>query len=110
MTTRDDIRAFVMSAFYAPQGLSDEASLLDAGILDSTGMLEVIAFIEENYAIRVADEDLRAENFGSIAKISAYVERCLRDLDENPASGPRTVPEIGGGGGVGSGGPISAAG
>jgi acyl carrier protein len=109
MTIREDIRAFVMSTFYAPLGLSDEASLLDNGIIDSTGLIEVIAFIEESYAVRVGDSDLRPENFGSVAKISAYVERCLRDAV--PASGPRTLPRIDADDDdAGRGGPASAVG
>jgi acyl carrier protein len=71
------VRQFVLSNFYIPDAtvLSDEASLLDHGIIDSTGVLEVIAFIERTFEIRVDDEEVVPENLDSVARISAYVQR-----------------------------------
>ena len=51
------------------------ASLLDHGVIDSTGVLEVIAFIERRFEIRVDDEEILPENLDSVARISAYVQR-----------------------------------
>jgi acyl carrier protein len=71
------IRQFITSNFYvAPDAdLADDASLLDHGIIDSTGVLEVIAFLEDTFGIKVADEDLIPENLDSIGRIAAFVER-----------------------------------
>jgi len=71
------VREFVLSNFYVPDTtvLSDEASLLDHGVIDSTGVLEVIAFIERRFEIRVDDEEILPENLDSVARISAYVQR-----------------------------------
>jgi acyl carrier protein len=71
------VREFVFSNFYVPETtvLSDEASLLDHGVIDSTGVLEVIAFIERTFQIRVQDEEILPENLDSVARISAYVQR-----------------------------------
>ena len=91
MSIREDIRAFLMSVFYAPVGLGDEASLLDEGILDAPGLLELIAFVEEHCAVHVDAADVHPENFGSIARICAYVERRLGELDPSPASGVRSA-------------------
>lgn len=110
MTIREDLRTFVMSVFYAPVGLSDEASLLDDGIIDPPGLREVIAFVEQRYAVRVDDADIRPENFGSITAICAYVERRLGERDASPASGVRASPDLDGAGDAARGGPKRAAG
>lgn len=74
------IRAFVTSNFYVAAGdvLSDEASLLDQGVIDSTGVLEVVGFLEETFGVQVADEDMVPDNLDSISRIAAYVERKRR--------------------------------
>lgn len=71
------VRAFVTSNFYvaADDTLSDEASLLDQGLIDSTGVLEVVGFLEEAFGVQVADEDMVPDNLDSISRIAAYVER-----------------------------------
>ena len=52
--------------------LADDTSLLDEGIVDSTGMLEVTAFIEEQFGIRVDDAEMLPENLETIRKITAF--------------------------------------
>jgi acyl carrier protein len=58
-----------------PDQLPAEASLLEAGIIDSTGVVELVDFIESTYGIRVEDEELVPENLDSIRNIVAFVER-----------------------------------
>ena len=74
---RPRIREFIVSHFYvpAPEELADDASLLDAGVVDSTGVLEVISFIEAEYGLKVEDAEMVPENLDSIAHISAFVAR-----------------------------------
>jgi len=55
--------------------LPETASLLDAGIIDSTGVLELVCFLESQFAIEIADDEMLPENLDSIAAISAYVQR-----------------------------------
>lgn len=57
--------------------LFDTESLIDAGLIDSTGILELVAFLEERFKIEIADADLVPANFDSISAIAAYVERVL---------------------------------
>ena len=57
--------------------LSNTESLLEAGLIDSTGILELVAFLEERFKINIADADLVPANFDSISAIAAYVERVL---------------------------------
>lgn len=77
---RGQIREFVLSNFYVPAGdvLTDEASLFDGGYVDSTGVLELIAFIESRFGITVADAETVPENLDSIARVARFVERKLR--------------------------------
>jgi len=77
MNAKQQIRDFVTSNFYVPDGdtLADDASLLDAGIIDSTGVLEVIGFIEETFEVEVEDEEMLPENLDSIAAIAGFVAK-----------------------------------
>jgi acyl carrier protein len=73
-----DIRNFLAENFPLgedPSSLPGDASLLEAGIIDSTGVLELVGFIEETYGVRVEDEELLPENLDSISSIVAFVER-----------------------------------
>ncbi|MCC6397579.1 MAG: acyl carrier protein [Bacteroidetes bacterium] len=70
-TTTDFIRKNFL--FDDKVNLGECDSLLGAGILDSTGVLELIAFLELTYGVSFKDEELVAENFDSIAKIAGFV-------------------------------------
>jgi acyl carrier protein len=68
--------AFVASNFYVGQrALGREESLLDAGIVDSTGVLELIAYLEETFGIQVEDDEVLPENLDSIANGARSVAR-----------------------------------
>ena len=74
------VRNFVVDNFLFgnANGLADDTSFLEAGILDSTGVLEVVAFLEEQFGVRVDDDELTPENLDSIASIGAFVSRKLQ--------------------------------
>lgn len=55
--------------------LPEETSFLDAGIIDSTGVLELVCFLENEFGIQVADDEMLPENLDSIRAITAYVKR-----------------------------------
>jgi acyl carrier protein len=73
----EQIRGFLASNFYIsdPGLLEDGTSLLDQGIIDSTGVLEVIGFIEETFGITVEDSELLPENLDSIQGIARFITR-----------------------------------
>jgi acyl carrier protein len=60
--------------FPGAQNVSDDAALLRNGLIDSLGILEVVTFIENEFGIRVTDEDLMPENFSSVKSIAAFVQ------------------------------------
>ena len=72
-----DVRNFIVSNFLfgADNGLTPEQSLLSTGIMDSTGVLELVAFLEQTYQIKVADQELVPENLDSITRVGAFVTR-----------------------------------
>ena len=53
--------------------LDREDSLIEVGVIDSTGVLELIGFIEERYEVEIADEEVLPENLDSIANITRFV-------------------------------------
>lgn len=77
MDTMQRVRDFVRSNFLVSDDvlLTDSASLLELGIVDSTGVLEIIAFVERSYGFAVADDEIIPENLDSIERIAAYVGR-----------------------------------
>ncbi len=75
--TRATLRHFILHNFYVahPESLSDEASLLDSGIIDSTGVLEVVGFLEHDLGLSVEDAEILPENFDTISRLTAFVDR-----------------------------------
>jgi acyl carrier protein len=72
------IRGFVSENFLFREDhgeLASDESLLDAGLIDSTGVLELVAFLEKEFQLQMADEDIVPDNLDSIARITAYVAR-----------------------------------
>ncbi len=57
--------------------LGNDDSFLETGVIDSTGILEVVAWIEDTFGFRVADSDLLPENFDSISRLGNYISRTL---------------------------------
>ena len=77
MALQQQIRDFVTTNFYVPEpkALDDATSLLDHGIIDSTGVLEVIMFIERTFGVTVEDSEMLPENLDSIERIAAFVAK-----------------------------------
>lgn len=75
---RDKIRGFIFENFLfdADQSaLSDGDSFLEKGIIDSTGMLELVSFLDESFGIKVEDDELVPENLDSVNHLIDFVSR-----------------------------------
>ena len=75
-----DIKDFVVSNFLFGQegsGLTEDQSFLESGIIDSTGVLELVGFLEQRYNITVGDRELLPENLDSIQNVTRFVTRKL---------------------------------
>ena len=81
------IRAFIVENFlYGEDGnLGEKTSFLENGIVDSTGILELIAFLEQTFGIRVEDDEVVPENLDSLANLGAYLEKKLAEGMERGA-------------------------
>jgi acyl carrier protein len=84
MGIKEQVRAFLTSNYYVtdPAALDDNASLLDRGIVDSTGMLDIILFIEETFDIKIEHREMLPENLDSIERIANFVTRKLTENSE----------------------------
>lgn len=72
------VRAFIEENFLFREnlsGLANSDSLLENGVMDSTGVLELVAFLESGFAIQMSDAEIVPDNLDSIAAIASYVER-----------------------------------
>ena len=77
MTVEERVRQFILEYFYVsdPDELTDDVSLLDTGYVDSTGMMEIILFLEGEYDIQVEDHETIPGNLETLARIAAFVAR-----------------------------------
>jgi acyl carrier protein len=77
-TTETDLRNFITENFLFgddSRTIAGSDSLIQNDLMDSTGILELVAFLEDHFGISVADEDIMPENLDSIDRITAYVTR-----------------------------------
>ncbi len=75
MDNSSKIRQFIVENFLFGDGqvLKDETSFMQEGIIDSTGILELVFFLEETFGINVEDDELIPENFDSLNRIVKYL-------------------------------------
>jgi acyl carrier protein len=86
MTTLQRVRDHILETAYLsdPVDLTDDTSLIDGGLVDSTGMLDVILFLESEFGITVEDRETTPQNLETIARIAAFVDRKLAASAERP--------------------------
>ncbi len=79
LTTSSLVRQFIVENFLFEEAgsLKEDTSFLESGIIDSTGVLELVSFLEERFGIRVEDDELVPENLDSIENVVNYVARKL---------------------------------
>lgn len=80
---QNDVRNFVAENFLFgedPASLQNDDSFLETGIIDSTGVLELVAFIEDHYSVEVDDDELVPENLDSIDRLITFIESKLKEL------------------------------
>jgi len=79
MSNIEKVRAFIVDNFLFgdDSSLKSDTSFLQERIVDSTGILEIIAFLEETFSIKVEDDELLPENLDSLDNIDAYLKRKL---------------------------------
>ena len=77
MDIKDQIRDLINNNFIhtnSGNGLADDQSFLDSGIIDSTGVLELISFVEETFDIEIEDDETIPENLDSIDRLARFIQ------------------------------------
>ena len=77
---RDELRRFITNNFLfgaEDSQLSDDESFLEKGLIDSTGVLELVGFVEEQYGIRFQDDEITPENLDSINRLIQFLNKKL---------------------------------
>ena len=80
MDIEAQVRKYILENFMYTDDesrLPRELSLIDNGIVDSTGALELVSFIEEAFNLHVQDDELVPDNFDSLAKLTAFIQKKL---------------------------------
>ena len=75
MEIQQRVKQFIIENFYVSNAaaLTDDASLISTGVVDSTGMLEVITFLESEYGVTIEDKEMTPENLETIGRIAKFV-------------------------------------
>jgi len=73
---KDKLKTYILDYFVKESGikLTDDTSFLDEGIIDSTGVMELVAFLEMTFEFRIEDEEIVPDNFDSINKLLKFVQ------------------------------------
>jgi acyl carrier protein len=74
---RDRLRSFIVEELRYegdPKDLTDDYPLLEKGVIDSAGIFQVVAFVETEFGVEIADEELVPEHFGTLGGIGRLVE------------------------------------
>ena len=76
MNIKSEIRKYIIENFLYGNDdntLNDDVSFLENGIIDSTGVLELVSFVQETFGIKVKDDELIPNNFDSLGKLEAFI-------------------------------------
>jgi acyl carrier protein len=80
MDVRSSINTYIRSEFDAALAgarLSDDTQLIESGIVDSLGIMKLLQYLEDSFSIRIADDELRPENFQTPGSIVSLIEKKL---------------------------------
>jgi acyl carrier protein len=96
MNIEDKIREFIIKNLYYAEGaaLSDDASFLAEGVIDSMGAMELVAFVESEFKIKVEMSEVVVKNFDSIHKMANFVRRKLGIAEQSLESVAQAGEEI----------------
>jgi acyl carrier protein len=98
MSIEDKIREFILKNLYYTESanLTDDLSFLAEGIIDSMGSMELVAFVESEFKIKVEMSEVVVKNFDSIHKMAAFIRRklgLLEDADQTVKQLPLNPPQ-----------------
>ncbi|HEU6449345.1 MAG TPA: acyl carrier protein [Verrucomicrobiae bacterium] len=88
MNLKDEIRNFVISNFLFGEAehLEDDTPFMENGIIDSTGILELVMFLETTYKIKIQNEEMLPQNFDSIERVARFVSKKVNNVPVSAAN------------------------
>jgi acyl carrier protein len=88
LDVRDKIKSFIIDYFVKDSGLvlDDDLSFLEKGIIDSTGVMELVSFLETTFDIRLEDEEIIPDNFDSVNRLVNFVQQKLNGSCQSSAA------------------------
>jgi len=84
-TVRETMRQFITESYLPSSGVDrfeDDDSLMERGIIDSTGVLELLEYIEEKFEITIEDEEVIPDNLDSLNKLTVFIEKKLKNAGQ----------------------------
>lgn len=102
MNIENQIKQFILKNLYFAEdnSLGDDDSFLETGVVDSTGVMELVAFVQKEFGVTVETQDIVVDNFDSVSKVARYVRRKTahsRPAESSPrprlVAQPTPVPE-----------------
>jgi acyl carrier protein len=78
VTPEDSVREFLIQEMQwtgSPDQLTQDYALIENGVIDSLGLFALLGFIEKEFGVRLAGEELSPDNFGTIGAITSLIER-----------------------------------
>src|SRR5262249_54293476 len=97
MSIEDKIRNFILKNLYYAEGtdFNDDVSVLAEGVIGSMGSMELVAFVESEFKIKVEHAEVPVKNFDSVGKMAAFVRRKLGLAEEvDPVVRQQLPPEV----------------
>ena len=88
------IRSFIVTKLYYTEDtpIADEDSFLETGVVDSMGVMELVAFVQSEFGLEVAPSEIVVENFDSIRKLADFVRAKLGSSE--PSAAPAATSEL----------------
>jgi acyl carrier protein len=82
MENSENIKEFIVENFLFGDGekLDNDTDFFEQSIIDSTGILELVCFVEETYGLTVSDDEIVQENFSSINNVASFVEKKQQEV------------------------------
>ncbi len=97
MNIEEQIRQFILQNLYYAEDtiLGEDDSFLETGVVDSTGVMELVAFIDAEYGVKAAPSELVVENFDSIRRLADFVRKKMPATKVTAAGEvPETTPGL----------------
>jgi acyl carrier protein len=97
MQLKREIKNYIIESFLYGQDdntLDDDVSFLETGIIDSTGVLELVSFVQETYGITVTDDELVPDNFDSLNKLEQFITRKMTSGTQESLGAPEQAVQL----------------